>query len=383
MTNTADFLVVGAGMAGTSAAAALSDHGTVVLLERESQPAYHATGRSAAIFTETYGNRVIRVLSAASRSFFTTPPDGFAAQPLLTPRGVMVIATAAQTPALEAQIERTREFATDLQRLTGDAARRLVPMLRPGHVAAASLEPAACDIDVHALHRGYLRQLRAAGGVLVVAAEVTALSRRGDSWTLASRAGTWTAPVVVNAAGAWADEVARCAGVTPVGLVPNRRTAALIAVPPHLAAGLAHWPATVDVAESFYFKPDAGRLLVSPADETPSAPCDAQPDEIDVAVAIERLSAAADIAVHRIEHKWAGLRTFAADRTPVVGYDPACPGFFWLAGQGGYGIQTAPAMARLAAALAVGAAIPADIAARGVTGDDLTPARFPKGPPVA
>ena len=199
------------------------------------------------------------------------------------------------------------------------------------------------------MHNGFRRQLTARDGRLVVEAEVTAIERAGDAWTVRTRAGDWASGIIVNAAGAWADVVAGLAGATPVGLTPKRRTAILIAAPDQFVPeGLARWPATVDVDESFYFKPDAGRLLVSPADATPSEPCDAQPEDLDVAMAVDRLTAAADVTVERILHKRAGLRTFADDNTPVVGYDPEQSGFFWLAGQGGYGIQTSPAMARIA-----------------------------------
>ena len=377
MARTTDFLIIGAGIAGASAAAELASHGTVVLLERESRPGYHSTGRSSALFTETYGNRVVRALSASSRQFFTETPAGFAEHPLLAPRGVMMIATPAQVPALDRQIDATREFSPDLTRLTGEEARSLAPILKPGHVAAASLEPQACDIDVDALHNGFLRRLTARGGRLVVDAEVTAIERAGAAWTVRTRAGAWAAGIVVNAAGAWADAVAGLAGATPVGLTPKRRTAILIAAPDLYAPEeLARWPATVDADESFYFKPDAGRLLVSPADATPSEPCDAQPEDLDVATAVDRLTTAAEVTVERILHKRAGLRTFADDNTPVVGYDPKQSGFFWLAGQGGYGIQTSPAMARIADALVTGTEMPGDVAARGVTVGDLSPGRF-------
>jgi D-arginine dehydrogenase len=235
-------------------------------------------------------------------------------------------------------------------------------------------EPAAMDIDVHALHQGFLRGLRARGGRVVTDAEVRSLRRRDGLWTAETTAGTFAAPIVVNAAGAWADEVARLAGIGTVGLVPKRRTAFTIEPPEGVAPS--GWPAVVDVAETFYFKPESGRLLVSPADETPMPPCDVQPDEIDVASAAARLEAATTLQVRRIAHKWAGLRSFVADKTPVAGFAPDAEGFFWLAGQGGYGIQTSPAMGRVAAALAAGRGLPPDIAARGVTEAALSPARY-------
>jgi len=230
------------------------------------------------------------------------------------------------------------------------------------------------DIDVHALHQGYLRGLRERGGALTCNAEVQALSRHGGRWRVQMRAGEMAAPLIVNAAGAWADEIARLAGARPIGLLPKRRTAITFDLPQ--GAAVAGWPAVIDVDEQWYFKPDAGRLLASPADETPSAPCDAQPDEYDVALLVDRLTRVTTLQVPRIRARWAGLRSFVADRTIVAGFDAQIEGFFWLAGQGGYGIQTAPAVARLAAALVAGRAMPPDIAELGVDAAALSPERL-------
>jgi D-arginine dehydrogenase len=250
---------------------------------------------------------------------------------------------------------------------------RLLPLLRPGYAQAGLYDAAAADMDVDALHQHYLRRFRAAGGMLVTRARVETLERAGGVWQAGSAAGRFAAPVVVNAAGAWADHVAGLAGVRPVGLVPRRRTAALIAQPAGVDAR--GWPMGADVGEAFYLKPDAGMLLISPADETPSPPCDAQPEEIDLALCVARIEAAFAVSVQRLARRWAGLRSFVADRTPVAGYAADAPGFFWLAGQGGYGIQTAPALARVAAALAMGRALPEDIAAEGVRAAALAPGR--------
>ena len=376
MNRECDFLVVGAGMAGASAGFALASHGRAIVLERESQPGYHTTGRSAALFSETYGNATIRGLTTGGRAFYLDPPPGFADHPLLTPRGAMFVGRADQTAALEAAIaevgDRDRLAPLDIAE-----ARRLVPVLRQDYIAGAAIEPAAMDIDVNALHQGYLRGLRAEGGALVTNAEVTAAAWDGGRWRVETAAGQFAAPVLINAAGAWCDEIAALAGAVPIGLVPKRRT--IITFDPPAEIDVDAWPLVVDVDEEFYFKADAGRLLGSPADETPSPPCDAQPEELDMALAVDRIERATEMRVGRILNRWAGLRSFVADKTPVAGFDDACEGFFWLAGQGGYGIQTAPGLGRTVAALARGKPIPADLADLGVDARNLAPHRLRQG----
>jgi len=364
-----DFAVIGAGIAGASVAAELAGAARVVLLERESRPGYHTTGRSAALYTCTYGPPNVRALSRASGTVFHdgTGPNG---APLIRPRGVLFLARPDQEAALAAL---ETEMAGALSPLSARAARERLPLLREGYLGAVLFDPAASDIDVDALHQLYLRRFRAEGGTLLTESDVSAMSRSGDAWEIETRQGRIRSAHVVNAAGAWADEIARLAGVDPVGLVPKRRTAALIDAPEGLSTD--DWPMAVDCEETFYLKPDAGKLLISPADATPSPPCDAQPEELDVAIAVDRIETAFDVSVRRIEHKWAGLRSFVADGEPVAGYAGDAPGFFWLAGQGGYGIQTAPALARAAAALALGRALPPDIAAEGVREDALAPTR--------
>lgn len=370
-----DVIVIGAGIAGASVAAELAATARVALLERESQPGYHTTGRSAALYTTTYGPPVIRGLTRASGPTFHAPPDDEIPHPLLHPRGLLFIARADEADALQAMEDELRGAATRVQ---SDEARALMPLLREDYLHAALHDPTASDIDVDALHRLYLRRLTAAGGVLHNDAEVSALERDGEDWRVETRRGPMRAPVVVNAAGAWADALAGMAGAAPVGLTPKRRTALLVAPPDGMSPG--DWPMVVDVNEAFYAKPDAGKLLLSPADETPSPACDAQPEELDVAICVDRIQTAFDLPVPRIEHKWAGLRSFVADKVPVAGYAPDAPGFFWLAGQGGYGIQSAPALARTAAALVLERPVPDDIAAEGVTADALSPARPGLGP---
>ena len=368
-----DVAVIGAGIAGASAAYEIAQTHSVLLLEREDQPGYHTTGRSAALFTENYGNAPIRALTIATRGFLEAPPAGFADRPILTPRGVMFLATTGQDEAC-AHLLASAGSPDRLREIEPADAIARVPIIRAEWLKRALYEPDAMDIDVHALHQGYLRGLRARGGQIQTAAEVTALRRDRGRWRVATRAGTVSAAKVVNAAGAWADEVAALAGARPIGLVPKRRTAFIIEPP----AGIdpSPWPMICDADESFYFKPDAGRLLASPADATPSPPCDAQPEEIDVAVAVDRIETATTLSVRRIARKWAGLRSFVADGSTVVGESSNAPGFFWLAAQGGYGIQTSAAMARAAAAAVRGTGLEPALADRGITFATLGPGRL-------
>jgi D-arginine dehydrogenase len=369
-----DFIVVGCGMAGASVAAHLSTRGSVALIEMESQPGRHSTGRSAALFSEIYGNAVIRALSRASRPFLFDTPDGFSPTPLVSPRATLFFGRQDQQAELLAFREDPR-IRDATQALDAAATQDLMPLFAPGYLGGGVLDPASADIDVNAMHQGFIRMARANGAHLHLDCAVSSLTRTQGRWRVATRRGDeFDGRVIVNAAGAWADEVAAMAGIGPVGLQPLRRTALLIDVPNDVPSK--HWPACIAIDESFYFKPDAGLLFLSPADEHPSAPCDAQPEELDVAIAIDSFMQATGIEVRRVRHKWAGLRVFSADRTPVVGFDPRGDAFFWLGGQGGYGIQSAEALARTAAALACGEPLPADVAAGGVTADQLSPARF-------
>ena len=356
-----DCIVIGAGIAGASVAAELASDRRVLLLERESQPGYHTTGRSAALFTVTYGPDVIRALSRTSAAFFNDPASPHLDHPLLEPRGAVFVARQDQQASLTRTAE---ELGPHVTPLTGAEIETLVPLLRKGYATAGLRDGSAADIDVNGLHQHYLKTFRAAGGVLQTKAEVLSLRKDGD-WQVDSSQGQFHAPIIVNAAGAWADEIATMAGLTPVGLTPKRRTALTVATPEGMVPD--RWPMVVDIDEQFYLKADAGKLLISPADATPSAPCDAQPEELDVAICIDRIETAFEISLRRIESRWAGLRSFVPDGDPVAGFDPKGEGFFWLAGQGGYGIQTAPALARAAAALVRGEDIPGDIAAEGVT----------------
>lgn len=369
-----DFVVIGGGMAGASAAYELADGASVLLLEREEHCGYHTTGRSAALFSETYGNATIRSLTRASRGLYEAPPAGFAEHPLLTPRPVLFIARADQEASIADMTEIfARTGGKPSRVLSSDAVRERVPIMRADYVAQALLDETSMDIDVHALHQGYLRGARARGARIAVSAEVLDIDRGSSGWRIATAREQFEARTIVNASGAWADTIAAMAGVAAAGLTPLRRTAMMLDLPDGVDASL--WPHVIDIDEEFYFKPDGGRLLASPADETPSEPCDAQADEFDIAVAIDRIQQAANLPVRSIARRWAGLRTFAADRSPVVGFDPHCPDFFWLAGQGGYGIQTAPALAKVVAALAHRRPIADEILETGFDSDTVSPAR--------
>lgn len=374
MAQDADFVIVGGGIAGASTGFFLAPHARVVLLERESQPGYHATGRSAALFLESYGTPQVRALTRASRPFFDAPPAGFAEQPVLGPRGCLLVAAPGQEALLEDHWRLLRSMTPHARRLTAAEALALVPVLRPERVIGAVLEPEAMDMDVHAIHQGYLRGLKRAGGAVVCDAEVTRIARTGEAWELTTRAGSFRAPVIVNAAGAWCDVVAGLAGVAPIGLQPKRRSAFTFAPPP--GVDLRGWPCLISADESWYVKPDAGMLLGSPANADPVAPQDVQPEELDIALAMDRIEDMTTLAMRRPTRTWAGLRSFVADGDLVGGFDADAPGFFWVAAQGGYGIQTSPAMGQACAALARGLPLPGAIADCGLTEAMLAPARL-------
>ena len=338
MTATADVVVVGGGVAGASAAWHLAGDATVVLLEAEAHVGTHATGRSAAVLTTTTGSARVRELTTHSRPFFVDPPDGFSDVALARPRAVLRVRTTASWEGTES--------------IDATEARRLLPPLRPEWADGAVLERDGLDLDVDALLQAFLRGVRRRGGEVRTGTRVTALDRRGGGWRVRTSTGDVDAGVVVDAAGAWADGIAQLAGVQPRGLQPLRRTAFLFRAPPGTDAS--GWPLVMDGAERWYVKPDAGLLLGSPADETPTDPCDARHEELDVALGIDRITEALDLEIRSVHRAWAGLRTFAPDREPVVGADPIEPTFVWLAGQGGYGIKTAPALGRLAATAALG-----------------------------
>lgn len=345
-----DVAVIGAGMAGASLAAEIAGKRSVILIEAEAQPGYHSTGRSAAFWSETYGGPAIQPLTTASGGFLAAPPGDFADAPFLLPRGAVHIAREEGRRALDALADSFAVSGVPLRKLGRGAL--AIHGLRPGWDFGLA-EPSCADIDVARLHAAYLKRARARGAALATDARVVGV-RRGKMWRIETKSGTIEAATLVNAAGAWADEVAAMAGVRPIGIQPYRRTVAQLRVDPPAPADL---PLIVDALGRFYFKPEAGgRLWVSPHDETPCPAGDCAAEEIDVAIAIDRLQQVVDWRVDRVERAWAGLRSFAPDRRPVYGPDPGDPGFFWCAGQGGFGIQTAPAAAKLAAALLLGEA---------------------------
>jgi len=346
---TFDVVVIGAGIAGATAAAHLALDHKVALVEAEESAGYHSTGRSAAIWILNYGPPSVVAMTGASRQFFENPPPGFADVSLMSRRGTMFLAPDEQLAALDALLAQ----GSGLRELTVAQAREMVPAIRPDYAKAAAIEPDSFDMDVAALHQGFLRQLRGRGGVLALRSRAGRIEHTGGMWQVdVSGGAAFRAPVVVNAAGAWGDVVAKVAGVAPLGLQPCRRTGVIIDPAPWHATD---WPMINDVAHTWYTRPEARtKLMVSPADETPMDPQDIQPDELDIAIAVDRMQQALDIEVRRVEHSWAGLRSFLPDRNFAVGWDKAATGFFWSIGQGGYGIQTSPAAGRLVADLVAG-----------------------------
>ncbi|WP_326525870.1 NAD(P)/FAD-dependent oxidoreductase [Sphingomonas sp.] len=342
-----DIAIVGGGIAGATLAAELAPHASLVVIERESAAGYHATGRSAAFWSETYGGPHIQPLTTASAKELA---------PYLERLGALHIGRTGDAAAIDAFLDEFAGTGVELHRVAPAAQ---VPGLRPEWTLGV-FEPSCAYIDVAALHADALGRVRRAGGALWLDADLASAAREGGAWRIETTAGPLAADILVDAAGAWADRVALAAGVAPIGIQPYRRTIAQLRTDPSPRAGM---PLVVDIGEHFYFKPEAGgRLWLSPADETPVDPCDAAPEELDVAVAIDRMERAVDWRVVAVERRWAGLRSFAPDRRPVYGFDPRVSAFFWCAGQGGFGIQTAPAAARLAASLLLGRARDADIA---------------------
>lgn len=364
-----DFAIIGAGIAGASIAARMARQARVLLLEQESAPGYHSTGRSAALYSALYGNDTIKAITRASRAFFDSPPAGFCEYPLLSPRGVIYAGGDADA-AFIAEIA-SLPLAESME--TAEAIKR-VPILTEESAAHCAWEPDAFDVDVHALHQGFLGMARNADAELVCGAGVTELKREVYGWRIVTTNGEFRATVVINAGGAWADRIAQLAGARELGIQPLRRTAMIIDA--GIRGDFSRWPAVIAGDESWYIKPDAGLMLASPADETPTDPCDAQPEELDIAICADRIENRTRLQIKRVVRAWAGLRSFAPDRSPVVGYDAKVDNFFWLAGQGGYGVQTSPALSEIAAALALRQPIPGHILAEGFDAAAVSPARF-------
>jgi D-arginine dehydrogenase len=339
-----DFAIIGAGMAGASLAAELAPHARVLLLEAEDAPGYHATGRSAAFWEECYGGPGVVPLTLASGAYLQD--HGF-----LSPRGALYIGRGEDRAAMDTHRAAFSGTGVTFERLGTEALAAIVPHIRPDWSEALH-QPACADIDVARLHQHYLAAARKHGVEFACRARVSGLVQADGAWSITSERGTtWRAATIVNASGAWADVIARLAGVRPIGIAPKRRTVAVLRVAPAAPADL---PLVLDIKGGFYFKPDAGWLWLSPHDEIDSPPCDAAPEELDVAIAIDRFQQVTDWRIEAVEHSWAGLRSFAPDRLPVYGTDADEPAFFWFAGQGGFGIQTAPAAARLGSQLLLG-----------------------------
>ncbi len=369
----ADFLIIGGGVAGLSAAARLAPHGRTILIEAEEAVGYHSSGRSVTFSHYGIGNRIVRGLTAHSRDFFLGPPESFA--PLARATPALFVARAETLPQLEA-LHAEMALFTDTVSPVGEAGMSaLCPVLRtgPGNLVAGLVDQGGLKLDPHALLQGFARAVRTAAGEIVTDSRVTAIRRSDAGWEVASGSRSWSAPVVINAAGSWADQMAALAGVRPLGLAPLRRTIIVIDPQGH---DVKDWPFVKSVLDEFYMLPESGMLLASPVDEVADDPCDAQPDEYDVAVAAHRVEEFTTLAVTRIAHRWAGLRTFTSDRVPTAGFAPDAPGFFWLAGQGGYGLQTAPAMAEIVESLVLGQAWPAGLSQLGVEPAHIIPDRL-------
>ena len=374
MTNTndpiIDIAVIGAGIAGVSVAYFASPHASVLLLEREAQPSMHSTGRSAAMFMESYGSAQVRALTRASRAFLESPPPGFCTTPLIAPRGALYIGTPAQMDEVRTLHATLLAEGCPALLLTQTEALALVPVLRPDQLGLAVLDPAAADVDVHALHQGFLRGARANGAQLVCHAGIDRLSRDDAGvWSIGAGTQHWRARQVVNAAGAWVDEVAGLAGAALLGIQPRRRSAFVFDPPADVP--IASWPCVAAVDEAMYFKPDAGLLLGSPANADPVVPHDVVPEELDIATGIAHIEALTTLTIRRPRRTWAGLRSFAPHGDLVGGFDPLVPGFFWMAGLGGYGIQTSPAFGSACAALLLGQPVPPALTAEGLDAAQL------------
>lgn len=376
MPSTADFIIIGGGVAGLSAAARLALHGQVVVLEAEDAVGYHSSGRSAAFYHFGLGNPLVRGLTAWSRPFFDAPSAAFTEVPLATPKAALFIATEAMRAELDDLGAEMRRFTDTVETADEAAMRALCPLLKLGEggIVAGLVDHGGRSLDADALLQGFARQARSRGTVRV-RHRIARLEQSGAGWTATTEAGdSYSAPIVVNAAGAWADHVAEMAGVAPIGLQPRRRT--IIVFDPPQGTDVRDWPFIKTPGDVFYILPQGNRLLACPNDETDTPPCDAQPEEYDVALAAHLVEEFTTLPPPRLTGRWAGLRSFVKDRMPVAGFAPDAPGFFWLAGQGGFGLQTSPAMSALAEALILGSDWPSGLAELGVTAEAVSPNRL-------
>ena len=369
-----DYLIIGAGIAGASVGYWLAPHGRTVVLEGAEQPGYHSTGRSAAMIIDSYGPEQVRAVSVASRPFLERPPAQFGEGSLLKRRGTLLLGRHGQEPLMDEHWNLLLTVSAGAKRLDPTEVMAIVPVMRQELLAGGILEPESADIDVHRLHQGYLRGIREHGGEIRCNTTVTRIERAGDQWIVDTDTGRYRCGILVNAAGAWCDEIARLAGARPIGLVPKRRTAFTFAPPAGVV--IDEWPLCVAADWSWYMKPDAGRILGSPANEDPVAPHDVQPEDMDIAVGIDAIESMTTLEIRRPASTWAGLRSFVADGDLVGGFDIELPGFFWVAGLGGYGVQTSAAMGELCASLIRGSGIPEHIASHGVSEAALRPSRL-------
>jgi D-arginine dehydrogenase len=369
---TVDFLVVGAGIAGASIAARLAETHSVLLVEMEERAGYHTTSRSAASYEPNYGPVPMLALTRASHHFFMEPPKGFTDAPLFTPRGSLFLEAEGQADKTGYLLSKSK----GLTELSIAKTRELFPVLKPDYATRSFLDGQTGDLDVDLLHRGFLRMLKERGGKLLLSSPFRSAERRAGQWSVRCGETDITATVIINAAGAWGDVVAKLCGTAPVGLIPKRRSIGVVPMPDDVV--FAHWPMVTDVGETWYAKPQSGKMIVSSADATPVEPHDAYADDMAIAEGIDRMMTATIIEVERLDHSWGGLRTFAPDGSPVVGFDPHTDGFFWLVGQGGYGIQSAPGLSATAADMARGLPIPRSIIDMGLNRDDIAPERFAK-----
>ena len=372
--NEYDYIVLGGGIAGASIAYHLAPEGSVVVLEGEEQPGYHTTGRSVAVHTDSYGPEVMRKLSKASHDFIMQPPGDFSEIPLQHPLGIIFVATDEQKDDLLAFLQSVQALSPDIHEISIDQVVEMVPVMKRDLLAAAFYDRRTIGMDVNAIHQGYLRGTKKHGGEVICRARVQGLEKNGGLWQVESAAGKFGAPVIINAAGAWADEVAGMAGARRINIVPKRRTC--IAFHGPVGMDVNNWPGIMDAHENYYFKPDAGALIGSLGDETPDMPCDVQPHEMDVALTVDRIENATTLEIDRLIRKWAGLRCFVEDRLAVIGYAPDTEGFFWCAAQGGYGIATSPALGQCAANLVLGRDFPDEVLELGVNPDHLAPQRL-------
>ena len=370
-----DFIIIGSGIAGMSAAYRLSNYGKVIVLEKEAHLGYHTTGRSAAFFTENYGNNTIRALTKASRSFLENPSQCFREEPLMYLNGgFLIIANSDQSSEVDKELKYAAETSAKVYELSKKEALKMVPVLKDNYINRALHEPNSKVMDVDLIHQGYARGAKNNETQIYFNQEVIKISKNKNIWNIKTKNELFSSPILINAAGAWCDEIAILANCKPLGIKPKRRTVIIFKNANNYI--IDKWPVVIDIEDNFYFKPEAGNFLASPADETDSPPCDAQPEEIDIALTVDRLEKATNLKIKTIEHKWAGLRSFYSDRTPIVGEDIVNSGFYWLAGQGGYGIQTSPSISKILECLITGKKWPTKLKELNINEKTLSPERF-------